>query len=122
MHSLRHKRNAQGAWLVVVVVVATVALAACTDRMKREQEEIAKSSIACKYNDELLVIRFDMGEARMVIAATDRVTLYQISSPPGTIRYTNGSIELRGKGMELQLIRDGVPGTLVDCQPLALPK
>ncbi len=120
MRSLLRKRNARAAWLVAVV--AAVALTACTDRMKREQEEIAKSSIACKYNDELLVIRFDMGEARMVIAATDRVTLYQISSPPGTIRYTNGSIELRGKGMELQLIRDGVPGTLVDCQPVAPPK
>jgi hypothetical protein len=120
MYSRRRQHNARGAWLVIAV--ATVALPACTDRMKREQEEIAKSSIACKYNDELLLIRFDMGEARMLIAATDRVTLYQIASPPGTVRYMNGSIELRGKGMELQLIRDGVPGTLVDCQPVAPPK
>jgi len=36
------------------------------------------------------------------------------------VRYSNGTMELRGKGTELQLIRDGVVTPLKDCEPYAV--
>jgi len=50
----------------------------------------------------------------------NRVALYQIPAASG-VRYSNGTIELRGKGMDLQLVTHGVETRLSDCQPLAAP-
>ena len=36
--------------------------------------------------------------------------------------FQNGNLDLRGKGMDLQLIRNGAPTTLVDCKPYLPPK
>ena len=57
----------------------------------------------------------------MLMPDGERVTLYQIPTASG-IRYSNGSLELRGKGMELQLVRDGTATPLAGCQPYQLPK
>ena len=70
---------------------------------------------------ERLVVRFDAGEARLLLPGGDRVTLYQIPAASG-VRYSNGTLELRGKGSELQLLRDGQIVPLANCQPYALPK
>ena len=56
---------------------------------------------------ERIVIRFDVGEARLLMPDGNRVALYQIPAASG-VRYSNGIIELRGKGMDLELVRDGV--------------
>jgi hypothetical protein len=72
-------------------------------------------------NGERLVVRFDTGEARLLMPAGERVILYQIPSGPG-VRFSNGTLELRGKGADLQLISDSVVTPLVDCQPYVLPK
>ncbi len=61
------------------------------------------------------------GEARLLLPGGDRVTLYQIAAASG-VRYTNGLLELRGKGMELQLVRDGTAATLEGCQPYVVPQ
>ena len=50
----------------------------------------------------------------------DRVVLYQIPSASG-VRFSNGKLELRGKGTDLQLVRDGTATQLVDCQPFPVP-
>ena len=72
---------------------------------------------------ERLVIRFDAGEARMLTAAGEKITLYQIPSSAGSsVRYSNGNMELRGKGMDLTLIENGAATTLEGCQQYVPPK
>ena len=73
---------------------------------KKDDEEAAKNTIACKLEGERLLLRFDSGEVRLLLPSGDRVFLYQMPSASG-VRYTNGSLELRGKGNDLQLARDG---------------
>ena len=105
----------------LVAAMGIAALAACNASPSKDAEEAAKNTIACQLAGERIVIRFDTGEARMLMPGGDRVTLYQITAASG-IRYSNGMMELRGKGMELQLIRDGNPATLDGCQPYVVPK
>ena len=101
------------------VLFALLALAACENPSKKKEEEIAKSTFACSYNGERFVVRFADGDARMLLPELQRVTLYQLPSASG-VRYSNGMMELRGKGSELQLIRDGVVTPLKDCEPYAI--
>ena len=95
-------------------------LAACATPSK-EAEEAARNTFACSLAGERLVVRFDADEARLLMPGGDRVTLYQIAAPSG-VRYTNGMIELRGKGTELELIREGTLTPLTGCQPYAPPR
>ncbi len=105
----------------LLVVLAAIAVVACENPQKKKDEEIAKSTFACLYNGERFLVRFDEGEARMLLPEMQRVTLYQIPSTiAGGVRYSNGTMELRGKGSELQLIRDGVVTPLKDCEPYAI--
>ena len=68
------------------------------------------------------MVRFDTGEARLLMPGGERVVLYQIPTASG-VRFANGSYELRGKGVELQLQNEsGVITPLVDCKPYVLPK
>lgn len=103
---------------VAFVGFVAVALVACENPMKKKEEEIAKNTFACQYNGERFLVRFAEGEARMLLPEMQRVTLYQLPSASG-VRYSNGTIELRGKGTELQLIRDGTVTPLKDCEPYA---
>src|ERR1700730_13606241 len=90
-----------------ILLVLLSLLAACNNTPSREeQEEAAKNSFACSLNGERLVIRFDSGEARMLMPTGERVTLYQIPSGSG-VRFANGSLELRGKGADLVMIENG---------------
>ncbi len=59
------------------------------------------------FADERIVIRFDVGEARLLMPDGNRVALYQIPAASG-VRFSNGNMELRGKGMDLQLVNNGV--------------
>jgi membrane-bound inhibitor of C-type lysozyme len=102
------------------VLLCMVALTACENPQKKKEEEAAKNTFACQYNGERLVIRFADGEARMLMPDAERVTLYQLPSASG-VRFSNGTLELRGKGMELQLLRDGVSTTLQECAPYGTP-
>jgi len=108
-------------WRLAAVVAALAALAACNTAPSKEAQEAARNTFACQLAGERLVIRFDSGEARLLMPGGDRVTLYQIAAASG-VRYTNGLMELRGKGMELQLVRDGTALTLEGCQPYVVPQ
>ena len=55
------------------------------------------------------------------MADGNRVSLYQIPTTDG-VRFSNGNIELRGKGMDLELVRLGVATPLKDCQPFSALK
>ena len=107
----------------VLFVTASIALciAACTMPPSKEEAEAAKNTWACAAEGERIVIRFDMGEVRLLMPDGNRVSLYQIPAASG-VRFSNGQIELRGKGMDLELVRMGAPIHLKDCQPFSVPK
>jgi len=109
--------------LATVFAAAAIAglLCACADTPSKEAQEAAKNTFACQLAGERLVVKFESGEARMLMPDGDRIVLYQVPTTAG-VRYTNGSLDLRGRGMDLQLIRDGAPTPLVDCQPYLPPK
>jgi membrane-bound inhibitor of C-type lysozyme len=102
------------AWLVG-------ALGGGPDTPSKEAQEAAKNTFACQLAGERLVMKFDAGEARLLMPDGERVVLYQVPMGSG-IRYTNGNLDLRGKGMDLLLIRNGNPTPLADCQPYVPPK
>ena len=101
---------------------ASIALfvAACAMPPSKEEEEAARNTFACTAAGERIVIRFDAGEARLLMPDGNRTSLYQIPVASG-VRFSNGQIEVRGKGMDLELVRHGVETPLKDCQPMTLP-
>ncbi len=102
-------------------ILAVTLLTACGSMSSKDAEEAAKNTFACQLGSERIVIRFDTGEARMLMPGGERVTLHQIASASG-VRFTNGLMELRGKGTDLQLVNEGVPTQLADCKPYLPPK
>jgi membrane-bound inhibitor of C-type lysozyme len=103
-----------------VVLAVLGMLAACTPPEK-PADVPSKDTFECTLEGERWVIRFTEGEARMLTPGSERITLYQIAAASG-VRYSNGLMELRGKGMELQLIRDGFARKLDDCKPVMVPQ
>jgi hypothetical protein len=103
IHSRREIGRVGLAAAATVLVFATVA-AGCAEwnMKKKEEEEAARNTFACSLDGERLVVKFDAGEARVLL--------------PG-VRYSNGYFEMRGKGMELVFYRDGAPTRLEDCKP-----
>ena len=100
-------------------LVAGLLLSACDPMQKKKEEELAKTTFACQFNGERFVVRFAEGEARILMAGTQRVTLYQLPTASG-VRYSNGNMELRGRGTELQFTTDNVTTPLRDCEPYAV--
>ena len=90
--------------------------------MKKREDEIARQTFACQLNGERFVVRFAEGEARVLLPGAQRVTLYQIptGSTGSVVRYSNGSMELRGRGTELTFIVDNQSAPLRDCEPYAV--
>ena len=97
------------------------AVSGCDHKPTKEEEEAAKNTFVCQLVGERLVIRFDSGEARMLTSAGEKITLYQLPSSTG-VRYSNGTVELRGKGADLVMIEGGASTTLDGCKPLTPPK
>ena len=106
-----------------VCVAASIGLlvAACAMPPSKEEEEAAKNTWACTAEGERVVVRFDAGEARLLMPDGHRVSLYQIPAASG-VRFSNGQIEVRGKGVDLELVRMGAPTPLKDCQPFSAAK
>ena len=102
-------------------VLALFTLAACEHKPTKEEEEAVKNTFACQLAGQRTVIRFDTGEARLLTATGEKITLYQIPSTTGA-RYSNGSLELRGREQDLTLIEYGVATKLTDCKPYSAPK
>ncbi len=108
---------------MLAAVLLLTGLAACEHKPSKEEDEAVKNTFACKLQGARIVIRFDLGEARMLTASGEKVTLYQIPAPAGTtVRYSNGNTELRGAGSDLTLSEFGTQVKLEDCQPYAAPK
>jgi len=107
--------------VAAILCAAIATLGGCADQQRKEAEEAAKNTFACQLDGQRVVMKFDAGEARLLMPDGDRVVLYQVPMGSG-IRYTNGNLDLRGKGMDLQLIRNGAPTQLLDCQPYLPPK
>ena len=105
---------------IIASAAVAAALAACQSGPSKEELEAAKNTVDCRHGDERIIVRFEEGEARLLLGDATRVVLYQVSAPAG-LRYTNGLMELRGKGMDLTLIRDGNP-TALTCKPYEVPK
>lgn len=106
-------------WLTALS--AALLVVGCENPLKKKiDEEAAKNTFACQLDGERLVVRFADGEARMLMPDAQRVTLYQLPVASG-VRYSNGTLELRGKGMELQLQREGTTTMLKDCEPHSPP-
>ena len=105
-----------------LVLVAAALLVACENPMKKREDEIARQTFACQLNGERFVVRFAEGEARVLLPGAQRVTLYQIptGSTGSIVRYSNGSMELRGRGTELTFIVDNQSAPLRDCEPYAV--
>jgi hypothetical protein len=106
---------------LVAGAVLLAGLAACEHKPSKEEEEAAKNTFACRLAGQRLVIRFDLGEARMLTATGEKITLYQIPAAAG-VRFSNGSMELRGKDQDLTLIEYGVATKLESCEPYSASK
>ena len=106
---------------LTIAALTGILLVACAGQPSKEELEAAKNTFACLLGGERIVIRVDIGEARLLMPDGDRIVLYQIPTASG-VRYSNGNFELRGKGMDLQFVRDGAATPLADCQPYQLPK
>lgn len=104
----------------VASIAAALALAGCAATPSKEEQEAAKNAFACQLDGERIVLRFDADEVRMLMPDGARIVLYQIPAASG-VRYTNGTIEVRGKGADLQMARHGVTKSLEGCAPLAPP-
>jgi membrane-bound inhibitor of C-type lysozyme len=106
---------------LVMTLAAAAMVAACQSGPTPEQIEAANNTFVCQARGERIVIRFDTGEARMLLPNGERITLYQVASPSGA-RYMNGLIELRGQGTQLTLIHNGAPTALESCHNPTLPQ
>jgi hypothetical protein len=106
-------------WPFTIVLLAALAAGGCENPQKKREEELARNTFACQLNGERFVVRFAEGEARVLLPGAQRVTLYQIPVASG-VRYSNGSMELRGKGTELQFVVDNAIVPLRDCEPYAV--
>src|SRR5215471_12167058 len=102
------------------VALVALAIAGCSDKPTKEEQEAARNTFACTLSGERLVVRFAAGEARILMPGGERVVLYQLPAASG-VRFSNGSVELRGKSTDLQYILDGNAPPLVDCHPYELP-
>ena len=101
--------------------VSALLCGSCAMPPSKDEQEAAKNTFTCLSQGERIVIRFDVGEARLLMPDGNRVSLYQIPAASG-VRYANGDLELRGKGMDLQLVRHGAAIPLADCQPYQAPQ
>lgn len=104
----------------ILASLAILLTAACQSGPTKEEIEAAKNTVDCERPGERIVIRYDEGEARILMPDGTRVVLYQVPSASG-IRYINGLMELRGKGMELDLTREQ-QATHFTCKPYQIPK
>ena len=102
-----------------LLIVVLAALAGCAPP-ERPADVPSKDTFECTLEGERWLVRFVEGEARLLTPGGERINLYQISTASG-VRFSNGLVELRGRGMELQLIRDGFSRSLMGCKPVMVP-
>jgi len=106
---------------LVVALLAVAVLAGCASPPEKKEEVPSKDTFECMMKGERYVVRFVDAEARILTADGTRLILYQIPAGSG-VRYTNGLVELRGKGTQLQLVEDGLARSFEECKPMMVPK
>lgn len=106
--------------LAACLGIATLLVAGCQNGPTKEELEAARNTIDCEHSGERIVIRFEDGEARLLMPDATRVVLYRVPSGSG-IRYMNGLVELRGKGTDMELTREQKAVHLA-CKPYEVPK
>ena len=104
----------------ILGAILAFALTGCENPQKKKEEEAARNTFACTVSGERLVIRFAEGEVRLLLPDAQRVTLHQIPTGSG-VRYSNGNMELRGKGMDLVFTRESIATPLQGCAPYSPP-
>jgi len=106
--------------VLVASIVVVGLLGGCQSGPTKEELEAAKNTVDCERPGERIVIRFEDGEARLLMPDATRVVLYRVPSGSG-VRYINGLMELRGKGREFDLTREQQAVHLT-CKPYEIPK
>jgi membrane-bound inhibitor of C-type lysozyme len=106
--------------LPACICLAVALLGGCQSGPTKEELEAARNTIDCERPGERIVIRFETGEARMLMPDATRIVLYQVPSGSG-FRYLNGLMELRGKGLEVDLTREQTSMHFT-CKPYEIPK
>ena len=106
-------------FLLASLVLAALVVG-CQSGPTKEEIEAAKNTVDCQRPGERIVIRFDEGEARLLMPDATRVVLYRVPSTTG-VRYINGLMELRGNGMAFDLTREQ-QAVHLDCKPYEIPK
>lgn len=121
---LRSRPGALRRFATATALALPLVLAGCDslNPNKKKEDELAKTTFACQLNGERFVVRFVEGEARILLPGAQRLTLYQIptGSTGSLVRYSNGNMELRGRGTELTFFVDGTSAPLRDCEPYAV--
>jgi membrane-bound inhibitor of C-type lysozyme len=107
--------------LIALALVAAALVGACAPTPEKLEEVPSPDTYECMLEGQRWLVRFVDQEARLLTPQGERINLYQIPSGSG-VRFTNGLIELRGKGMELTLIRDNFARQLLGCKPVMIPK
>jgi membrane-bound inhibitor of C-type lysozyme len=116
----RRERARMSPRLLHAGLCIAAALAGCQTGPSKEELEAARDTLDCPRPGERIVVRFADGEARILMPDATRVILYQVPSGSG-VRYINGLMELRGKGMEMELTREQ-QAVHFACKPYEIPK
>lgn len=103
-----------------LLLAFAVLLPACGGGGTKE-EVPSKDTFECTLEGARWLVRFTDGEARLLTPEGQRINLYQVAAGSG-VRYTNGLVELRGKGTDLTLTQADFTRQLQGCKPLMVPK
>jgi len=105
----------------VSIVAMAVVAAASAPTTEKPEEVPSPDTYECTLEGERWLVRFTDQEARLLTPQGERINLYQINTNSG-VRFTNGIVELRGRGTDLTMIRNNFERALVGCKPLMIPK
>jgi len=106
--------------VAAIATLAAMLLAGCAPPEKPE-EVPSPDTFECTIEAERWLVRFTDQEARLLTPQGERINLYQIPTASG-VRFTNGLIELRGRGTDLTLTRNNFARQLSGCKPVMIPK
>ena len=106
---------------IALMIVTALLAASCAPAPEKPEEVPSPDTHECTLEGERWLVRFTDQEARLLTPQGERINLYQVSTASG-VRFTNGLIELRGRGTELTLVRDNFARAFVGCKPLMVPK